>query len=269
MNETRRMLEVGIEAAVEAGRFLRENTGRVRIIQTKEGQERNLVSEVDRESERRIISRIRERFPDHGILAEEGGVGAEASDTCWVIDPLDGTTNFLHGIPVFCVTIGVEHRGELVCGVVYDPNFDELFTAEKGAGAFLNGSPISVSRTQVLDKSMLVTGFPYDIASNPNHAIERFVGMLRASRAVRRLGSAALDLCWVAAGRFDGFWEVNLHPWDTAGGLLVVLEAGGQVTDFGGGAASIYKKEILATNGLIHRDMIRALGDSGKASWLS
>jgi len=259
MNNTSQLLDVATKAATEAGKFLKQNIGRVTNVQTKGGQERNLVSEIDRKSEEMIIRMIKQSFPSHSILAEEGGTGAESSDYRWVIDPLDGTTNFLHGIPLYCVTIGVEYRGELVAGVVYDPNLDELFTAERGSGAFLNGNRINVSRTGDLIHSMLVTGFPYDIAQNPDHAIERFIAFLKASRAVRRLGSAALDLCYVAAGRFDGFWEVNLHPWDTAGGLLIIEEAGGRVTDFAGAKGSIYKNQILATNSIIHNAMLEVL----------
>jgi myo-inositol-1(or 4)-monophosphatase len=257
------MIETAIAAAKEAGAYLRKNIGRATDIQTKDGQERNLVSEIDKGSERMIIDMILGKYPGHAVLAEEGGTGAGSSDYRWVIDPLDGTTNFLHGIPVFCVTIGLEHKGRIVCGVVYDPNFEELYTAESGSGAFLNGTRISVSRTSLLSESLLVTGFPYDIATNPDNAIGRFVGLLKAARGIRRLGSAALDLCWVAAGRFDGFWEVNLHPWDIAAGLLMVQEAGGVVTDFSGAEASIYKSQVLASNRGIHGEMKRALSVLG------
>jgi len=253
------LLQTAIRAATEAGKFLKAHVGKVKNVRIKEGEGRNLVSEVDQNSEKMIIDMVLQEYPGHSILAEEGGTGASASEYRWVIDPLDGTTNFLHGIPVFCVTIGLEHKGKMIGGVVYDPNLDELFVAERGAGVTLNGSPIHVSRTSTLNESLLVTGFPYDVAANPDRAIERFVGFLKASRGVRRLGSAALDLCWVAAGRFDGFWEVNLHPWDIAGGIVIVEEAGGTVTDFRGNEADIRHKQILASNGILHEEMTTVL----------
>jgi myo-inositol-1(or 4)-monophosphatase len=253
------MLNLAIEAARTAGQFLKESVGKVRAVEVKQGEERNLVSEIDRGSERMIIDMIRSRYPGHGILAEESG-GSGASDYVWVIDPLDGTTNFLHGLPIFCVTIGVQFRGEMVAGVVYDPNTDELFTGERGAGAFLNGGRLRVSSADDLIHSLLVTGFPYDIAANPDHAVEHFVHFLMRARGIRRLGSAALDLAYVAAGRFDGFWEVNLNPWDMAAGVLFVREAGGKVTDFGGKPHSIDRRQVVATNGHIHEAMLRVIG---------
>jgi myo-inositol-1(or 4)-monophosphatase len=257
--DTHAMIQVAIDAAREAGQFLKENVGRVRSIEIKIGEVRNLVSEIDKGSEERIIRSIRSHYPEHGILAEESGASDEPGQFRWIIDPLDGTTNFLHGLPVFSVTIGIEHRGEIVAGVVYDPNLDELYTAEKGAGAYVNGKRISVSGSSELINSLLVTGFPYDIAANPDHAVEHFVEFLMEARGLRRFGSAALDLCYVACGRLDGFWEVNLHPWDMAAGVLLVTEAGGRVSDFRGGPLSIYGKKILASNGAVHDAMIRVL----------
>lgn len=253
------MLATAIEAAKEAGKFLKYNVGRVRTIEMKQGEERNLVSEIDKGSEAKIISIIKRKYPSHAILAEESGASDSASDYKWVIDPLDGTTNFLHGLPIFCVTIGIEFKGEIVAGVVYDPNLDELFTAEKGSGAFLNGKRLNVTSTAKLIDSLLVTGFPYDIAQNPDNAIGHFVNFLVEGQGIRRLGSAALDLAYVAAGRFDGFWEVNLNPWDMAAGMLFVREAGGKVTDFSGGESTIYNKQVLATNGVIHDAMLNVL----------
>lgn len=255
-------LEVAIDAAREAGQFLKANVGRVRTIETKEGEERNLVSEMDKGSEARIISSIHRRFPDHAILAEESGASGSNAETTWIIDPLDGTTNYLHGVPIFSVTIAVQVRGELVAGVVYDPNLDELFTAERGGGAFLNGGRLHVSNTSGLINSLLVTGFPYDIATNPDHAAEHFVHFLMAARGIRRLGSAAMDLSYVAAGRFDGFWEVSLKPWDMAAGILLIQEAGGRVTDFGGGGPDIHQRRVLASNGIIHDAMRKILAKS-------
>jgi myo-inositol-1(or 4)-monophosphatase len=252
------MIDLAIDAAREAGQFLRESVGTVRSIETKEGQERNLVSEIDKGSERRIIEKIRSRYPDHAILAEESG-GSGSAEFTWVIDPLDGTTNFLHGLPIFCVTIGIAFRGEVVAGVVYDPNLDELYTAERGSGAFLNGRRLAVSHAGELIRSLLVTGFPYDIAENPDHAVEHFVNFLMQAQGIRRLGSAALDLCYVAAGRLDGFWEVNLHPWDMAAGALLVREAGGTVTTFDGGVHTLRHRRIVASNGRIHAAMLDVL----------
>lgn len=255
------MLAVAIEAAKEAGAFLKQNLGKVREINRKAGQEKNLVTEIDKRSEQMIITAIRRHFPQHDILAEEGGGGSARgrSDYKWVIDPLDGTTNFTHAFPVFCVSIGLEYRGEMILGVIYDPNFDELFTAERGSGAYLNGKKIRVSGTEAVSRSLLVTGFPYNIQENPDRAVEHFVTFLMEAQAVRRMGSAAIDLAYVAAGRYEGFWEVALHPWDMAAGALLVTEAGGIITDFEGKAFSIYGRQILATNGRVHDEMRRLL----------
>jgi len=253
------MIDVAIDAAREAGKFLMYSIGNVRNIETKAGEERNLVSEIDKGSEARIISMIRSRYPDHGILAEEGGGGGTRGEYTWIIDPLDGTTNYLHGLPVFSVTIGIEHRGEIVAGVVYDPNRDILYAAEKGSGAYMNGRRMHVSGTGELINSLLMTGFPYDIAQNPSHAVEHFNAFLMAGRGIRRFGSAAIDLCFVAAGQIDGFWEVNLHPWDMAAGVLLVREAGGELSDFQGKPLSIYGKKVVASNGVIHRAMLDVL----------
>ena len=250
------MLTVAIEAAREAGRFLKLSVGKVRNVEVKQGEERNLVSEIDRGAEAKIISIIHRHYPQHAILAEESGGSLAPADVRWIIDPLDGTTNFLHGVPIFCVSIGVERKGELVAGVVYDPNQDEMFTAEKGAGAFLNGKRLKVSGSSALVESLLVTGFPYNVTANPNNAVEHFVHFLMAARGVRRLGSAALDLSYVAAGRFDGFWEVSLNPWDMAAGALFIQEAGGRISDMKGNPLNIYQKTVLASNGVIHDAML-------------
>lgn len=253
------MLPVAIEAAKQAGRFLKQNLGKVRDIQQKAGQERNLVTEIDKRSEELIIEIIKRHYPSHDILAEESGHAQTKSEYRWIIDPLDGTTNYTHALPIFCVTIGVEREGEIICGVIYDPNLDELFTAERGKGAFLNSKRLRVSQTTTLARSLLVTGFPYNIGENPNHAIERFVNFLMTAQAVRRMGSAAIDLAYVAAGRYDGFWEVALNPWDMAAGALIVQEAGGRLSDFSGNQFSIYRKEIVASNNLVHQEMMGVL----------
>lgn len=254
------MLQIAIEAAREAGNFLKLNLGKVRETQPKGGYERNLVTEIDKRSEEIIIQKIQRHYPAHDILAEESGSRtAGGSKYRWIIDPLDGTTNFTHGFPVFCVSIGLEYDGELIAGVIYDPNLDELFTAERGKGAFLNGKRISVSKIPTLNRSLLVTGFPYNITENPNHAIEHFVNFLLSAQAVRRMGSAAIDMVYVAAGRYEGFWEVALNPWDMAAGAVIIREAGGMLSDFSGRPFSIYNKEIVASNGLVHDEMLGVL----------
>lgn len=253
------MIEDVIEIAREAGTYLHESLGKVRSIERKSGQETNLVTEVDRASEALIKERIRSKYPGHAVLGEESGGSLEGAETVWIIDPLDGTTNFTHGLPIFCVSIGVQHRGELVAGVVYDPNQEELFSAERGSGAFLNGQRLKISAEASLANSLLVTGFPYDIKDNPFNAVEHFATFLKRSQAVRRLGSAALDLCYVAAGRFDGFWEVSLNSWDMAAGMLAVREAGGRVTDFRGREMQVSGVDLLATNGKVHQEMMDVL----------
>jgi len=262
MERTDNMLKVAIEAAREAGRFLKENVGNVRTVEVKQGEARNLVSEIDKGAEERIISIIRRHYPGHAILAEESGPSGATSEYTWIIDPLDGTTNFLHGVPIFNVSIGIERKGEIVTGVVYDPNHDVLFTAEKGGGAYVNGNRMKVSGSTELINSLVVTGFPYDLAENPGHTVEDFVKFLMEARGVRRLGSAAIDLAYIAAGRFDGYWEVSLNPWDMAAGILLVTEAGGTVSDYAGARLDIYRKRIVASNGLIHGAMVGILNRS-------
>jgi myo-inositol-1(or 4)-monophosphatase len=253
-------LALAIDAAKEAGAFLAANLGKVRTVTDKDTLGKNLVTEIDRKSEEMILGRIRAAFPDDEVLAEEGGKGAgTGSGYRWIVDPLDGTTNYTHGFPVFCVSIGVEHEGTIVAGVIFDPNFGELFSAELGSGARLNGAPMRVSSVDSLGRSLLVTGFPYNITENPDHCIERFTGALMKAQAVRRMGSAAIDLAYVACGRYEGFWEVGLQPWDVAAGALLVAEAGGTVTGFDGGPCSIYAKDIAATNGVIHQQMLDCL----------
>ncbi len=239
------MIDIAIQAAREAGKFLKANLGKVRNIEHKR-EEINLVTEVDRKSEAIIIDMIRQHYPHHDILAEETGSHNKASDFKWIIDPLDGTTNYTHGLPIYGVSIGLEKRGEIILGVVYNPNLDELFVAEKGGGAFLNHRRIKVSETKEFIKSLLITGFPYSVKENPGNCIEHFNNFLVSARAVRRLGSASLDMCYLACGRFDGFWEVFLNPWDSAAGYLMILEAGGKVTDFAGRPYSIYSEADIS-----------------------
>lgn len=216
----------------------------------------NLVTEADKKSEDAIIAVIKADFPDHFILSEEVGELSTASNYKWVIDPIDGTVNFAHGIPICCISIGLEKDGVMLMGAVFNPFMNELFFAEKGQGAFLNNRPIRVSDNNNIESACLVTGFPYKWANIDTDPIPVFERFIRKGLPVRRLGSAAIDLCWVAAGRFDGFWEYNLNPWDVAAGYLIVQEAGGRISNFNGDDFDIYDKQTLATNGHIHEDML-------------
>jgi myo-inositol-1(or 4)-monophosphatase len=252
------MLDFAIRAAQDAGRLLRDRVGTTINIDHKGAI--NIVTDVDLASEQLIREAIATHYPRHEVLAEESGLAESRSDYRWVVDPLDGTTNFAHGYPVFCVSIALECKGETILGVVYDPMRDELFTAERGAGAALNRRPIRVSKTDDLMQSLLSTGFPYDIKTSKLTNLDHWANFAMNAQALRRDGAAALDLCYVACGRYDGFWELNLSPWDTAAGAIIVEEAGGRVTDFGGNAFSNYKPQVLASNGLVHERMIEVIG---------
>ncbi len=221
--------------------------------------DKNLVTEVDRESERLIVKHLLTLFPDHTIVAEEGDYPQCNSAFRWIIDPVDGTTNYAHGFPWFCSSIGLEQEGELVAGVIYNPIYDELFSASKGGGAFLNGKRLSVSSRSPLKNSLLGTGFPYDCATDPANNFTDFINFQKAARGIRRAGAAALDLAYVAAGRLDGFWELKLKAWDVAAGVLLVREAGGLVTTFDGSSYDIFNDKIVASNGLIHDEMVAML----------
>jgi myo-inositol-1(or 4)-monophosphatase len=253
------MLQVAVEAALEAGKYLKMNIGKIRHIERKDGQETNLVTEIDKKSEQLIINKIKQHFPQHDFLGEEYGSADVKSEYKWIIDPLDGTVNYTHALPIYCVSIGLEYKGEIILGAVYDPSRDELFSAEKGKGAWLNKKRIEVTKTTKLIESLVVTGFAYDVNERPEPSVTHFRNFLAEAQAIRRLGSAALDLCYVAAGRFEGFWEGVIRPWDMAAGVLIVTEAGGQWTDFRGFPSSVYKEEILATNGLVHDQMVAVL----------
>ena len=259
-NQKFSMLNFAIETARQAGQILLEKFGR-KIEISKKG-DINLVTEADLASEKLIIERIRSHYPKHSILAEESGASEAAIDGDtrwkWIIDPLDGTTNYAHGYPCFCVTLAVEHGGEIVIGVTFDPTRDELFTAEKGGGATLNNKPIRVSATEQLGEALLVTGFPYDAAQKSDFA-GHFTGFIEQSRGVRRDGSAAIDLAYVACGRFDGFWEEGLNPWDVAAGVLLVEEAGGRVSHYHTEKFEIYTPPICASNGFVHDAMLTIL----------
>ncbi len=252
-----RIKRVGIGAAFKGAEIIRKFYGNLAKVDKKGAID--LVTEADIGSEKVIIEAIRERFPDHGILAEESGLNSGSSDYQWIVDPLDGTTNFAHQLGLVAVSIAWANKGDIAAGIVLNPINGELFTATADEGSELNGKPIKVSRTEAVSESLLVTGFPYNLHDNLDELITRFSDCLRAAQGVRRLGSAALDLCYVACGRFDGFWEQNLHPWDTAAGLLINRQAGGAVTDFKEEPFTTDHKEILATNGIIHREMLDIL----------
>ena len=253
------MLTFAIETARAAGGLLLEKYGRITAV-TKKG-DYNLVTEADLASEAMIIERIKSHYPRQTILAEESGEAVVVDGDSrwkWIIDPLDGTTNFAHGYPCFCVTMALEHEGELVIGVTYDPTRNELFTAEKGQGASLNFKPIHVSSTDKLSDALVVTGFPYDFKEKSDFA-RHLHSFLIASRGVRRDGSAAIDMAYVACGRYDGFWEEGLNPWDVAAGVLMIAEAGGRVTNYDGTPLSIYDPPICTSNGVIHEEMLAVL----------
>jgi myo-inositol-1(or 4)-monophosphatase len=241
------------ELAREAGALLLSFFGKVAIEYKGDA---DLVTQADRSCEELIVGRIRKQWPSHDLIGEEGSRNETGSDFRWHIDPLDGTTNFAHGFPVFCVSLGLEYKGERIAGVIYDPTRDEMFVAEKGSGASLNGRRISVSHGARLAESLVATGFPsHKRHKNPN--IHFYHQITLRSHGVRRAGSAALDLCCVASGRYDAFWEFNLNSWDTAAGVLLVTEAGGKVTDFFGNPAAVEDRDMIATNGLLHNEMLK------------
>jgi myo-inositol-1(or 4)-monophosphatase len=250
-------LSVAIEAALAGGSILRSYYGGAFRIDFK--GELDLVTQADTESEAAVLAILRARMPDVSILAEESGVSDRDEARRFVVDPLDGTTNFAHAYPMFAVSIGYEEEGRVRAGVVYDPIREELFTAELGRGAFLNGTKLEVSTTDSVPRALLVTGFPYDLKDDLEGNLRLFKRFMGVARAIRRDGSAALDLAYVACGRFDGFWEEKLGPWDTAAGALLVQEAGGQVTDLRGGPFHYTQKGVLASNGRIHDGMLSVL----------
>jgi len=253
----------GTQIAKKAGQYLFERFHTDFAVRHKGTID--LVTEVDIAAEEMIVTRLRQAFPDHSILAEENNNQTRSGFCTWVIDPLDGTTNYAHGFPFFSVSIGLEISGQLEFGVVCDPVRKELFTARRGAGAFCNGEPLSVSDTTSLDAGLLATGFPYDIRTSEENNLDNFGTFALQSQGLRRTGSAALDLSYVAAGRIDGFWEAKLNPWDCAAGFLLVAESGGLVTDYVGQPASIYKAEVVASNGRIHNQMLSVLKRTAEA----
>jgi myo-inositol-1(or 4)-monophosphatase len=252
-------LTTAVEIAREAGGLIAQLSHRPHEIHYKRPSD--IVTEVDRRSEELIVERLRGRFPKHAIVSEEGGGQKTASDYCWYVDPLDGTTNFAHGFPVYCVSLGLAFHDEVIAGVIYDPTRDELFTAERGSGAYLNQQRIQVSKAASLSECLVATGFPPFMRDNELN-IHLYYRFTRLTHGVRRAGSAALDLCSVAAGRFDGFWELKLNPWDKAAGTLMVTEAGGRVTDLAGGPFELLGREVFASNGLVHEEMMAVFGEA-------
>jgi myo-inositol-1(or 4)-monophosphatase len=252
-------LDFAVALARDAGEVLKHYMNRDKRVELK--GRANLVTIADKESEALIVDRIRERYPSHAILAEESGASgpSEAGEGKWIIDPLDGTTNFAHQYPFFSVSIGFEQAGEVLCGAVYDPWRDEMFTAARGLGSFMNGSRLQVSEAETLRSALIMTGFPYGFRDKLKTIMAQFEAIMVESQGVRRGGSAALDLSYIAVGRVDGFWEMDLLPWDTAAGVVIVEEAGGRVSNYSGEKFSIYDDRIIASNGRIHEEMVEVL----------
>jgi len=255
------MIEKIIKISKEAGEIIRDGFGKKLEFEYKTNIS-DFVTNVDKEAENKIIEFIKKEYPTHNIVAEESGVDSKNSEYTWVVDPLDGTMNFAHGLPIFSVSIGVMKNSDIIAGVIYDVMNDTIYSAEKGSGAFQNEKIITVSENSDIEKSLLVTGFPYNIKENPDSAIEKFNNFLMNSRGVRRLGSAAIDLCYVANGTFDGFWEVSINAWDICAGHILLEEAGGKMTNFVGQKIDYSKHsgiQMLATNGKIDKKMMDIL----------
>jgi myo-inositol-1(or 4)-monophosphatase len=252
-----RELEIAVAAAETAGEVLRSGFGREQTVKYK--GKVDLVTDVDERAEAVIGEMLRGAFPGYGMLAEEGGRRLGEGDSRWIVDPLDGTTNYAHGLPIFAVSIALERAGEVVLGVVHDPMRGETYVAERGGGATLNGEPIRVSDTDEPIRALLVTGFPYD-RSDMGTAVELFGRLTELTQGVRRLGAAALDLCYVAAGRLDAYYEKGLHAWDVAAGSLILKEAGGRITDYRGRELDLEGREIVGSNGLLHTVLLEAIG---------
>jgi len=261
MDDLGEFIRVGEAVVLEAGRYLRANLGR--HVEASFKGAVDLVTPFDVGAQEIVVGRLAAAFPTHGFLAEEGLARAGTSDCRWIIDPLDGTTNYAHAFPVFSVSVALECAGRRVLGFVYDPMREEMFRAEAGRGAFLNGAPIRVSGVSELGRSLLATGFPYDVRISPLNNLDHWGRFIVRAQAIRRCGSAALDLCYVACGRFDGFWELKLKPWDVAAGALMVAEAGGRVTDFEGREFELGAPGLVATNGLIHPGIVEVLNLAG------
>jgi len=251
---------IALKIAKRGGELQLENYGKVRKVVQKGRHGINLVTDVDKKVEHYIVRKLSNAFPDHQILAEEGSLSKSSSPFKWLIDPLDGTTNYTHGFPFFSVSLGLEVHGKIVFGIVYAPMLRELFVAERGKGAFLNGKRIRASKEKVLIKSLLATGFPYDVGTARRNNIALFSTFLKKARAIRRAGAASIDLCYVACGRFDGFWELRLKPWDIAAGTLMIEEAGGKISGFLGEKLDLYESgDVVGSNGRVHAALLQTI----------
>lgn len=255
---------LAVDCAIRAGRIVKAAFGRRQVVSYK--SEVDLVTAVDRDAERLIVEALTAAYPDHGIIAEESPSRIGAGEYRWYVDPLDGTTNFAHGYPQFAVSIALEHGGEIVVGVVHDPVHDETFTATRRGGARLNGAPIAVSAVETLGRSLVGSGFPYDLRQRVDFYLAYWREALLRAQGVRRAGSAALDLCAVACGRLDAFWEWRLHAWDVAAGALIVEEAGGRVSDLAGGPDWLTGGQIAASNGRVHEELLRMMADVARVA---
>ena len=253
------MIDTALEIAREAGDLLMERFGRLSGAEVTRKGPRDLVTAADRDAEALIARRLREAFPDHGLLAEEGSGDDRGAGPVWIVDPLDGTTNFVHGIPAFCVSLGLVEGGRPVLGVVHAPALRQTFWGAPGQGAYEGDRPVAVSVTPMLSEALVATGFAYDVDRVPDHNLDNLARLARLTRGVRRIGSAALDLAYVASGRFDAFWELHLRPWDVAGGAAIVLAAGGTLTDVRGGGNWLFGGTLVASNGIIHEELRRNL----------
>jgi myo-inositol-1(or 4)-monophosphatase len=261
-----RFLATAIQVVIKAGAMQLGGMDHLHI--EKKGTI-DLVTQIDREVETMFRALVAERFPDHDVLAEEFGAPDDRwrdAEYTWVFDPVDGTTNYAHGLPIFCSALSLERRGQPIVAAIYDPSRRELFTAEQGSGAWLNGAPMHVSSADRLIDSLLCTGFPYSVHAEAEALVALFGDFLRTSRAVRRLGSAAIDLAYVAAGRFDGFWEARLNPWDVSAGALLIREAGGTVTSLSGGPFESRRGEVVASNGRIHGQMVEIISGTKRTT---
>jgi myo-inositol-1(or 4)-monophosphatase len=253
------MLKVAQRAAISSGKILLENYGKIASVEIREKRDNDFLTYVDELSEKNIIETIHRDFPDHAILAEESGMQKQSSSYKWIIDPLDGTKNFISGIPVFAVSIALQYENNIILGVIYDPVRDEMYFAESGQGAYLNERPIHVNDQTELSRSLLATGFPFRFKTFLGQYMECFKDIFNQTSGTRRLGAASIDLAYTAAGKFEGFWELGLSPWDMAAGSLIVQEAGGQISNFWGNTLLLDQAYIVASNGKIHSQLLEII----------